>query len=64
MQLPNSIPLDERGVRRIADMVEPLPFSALYDGWSIAQGDAKEVGAALGGTATSLTFTARHRPMR
>jgi glyoxylase-like metal-dependent hydrolase (beta-lactamase superfamily II) len=40
---PNSIPLDERAVRHIADMVEPLPFSALYDGWTVTQGGAKEV---------------------
>lgn len=38
---PNSIPLDERAVRRIADVVEPLPFTALYDGWTIIEGDAK-----------------------
>jgi glyoxylase-like metal-dependent hydrolase (beta-lactamase superfamily II) len=40
---PNSIPLDERTVRHIADVVEPLPFSTLYDGWGVAEGDAKDV---------------------
>ncbi|PWT75962.1 MAG: MBL fold metallo-hydrolase [Chloroflexi bacterium] len=39
---PNSIPLDERAVRRIAGMVDSLPFTTLYDGWSVSQGDAKE----------------------
>ncbi len=39
---PNDIPLDERAVRRIADVVEPLPFTTLYDGWTVAQGDAKD----------------------
>ncbi len=40
---PNSIPLDERAVRRIVDVVEPLPFTVLYDGWTLTQGDGKEV---------------------
>jgi glyoxylase-like metal-dependent hydrolase (beta-lactamase superfamily II) len=40
---PNSIPLDERAVRRIAGMVEPLPFTTLYDGWTVTKGDAREV---------------------
>jgi glyoxylase-like metal-dependent hydrolase (beta-lactamase superfamily II) len=40
---PNSIPLDERAVQHIVDMVEPLPFSVLYDGWGVAEGDAKDV---------------------
>jgi len=24
-------------------MVEPLPYTVLYDGWTLTQGDAKEV---------------------
>jgi glyoxylase-like metal-dependent hydrolase (beta-lactamase superfamily II) len=40
---PNSIPLDERAVRRIADAVDPLPFTTLYDGWTVSRGDASEV---------------------
>jgi glyoxylase-like metal-dependent hydrolase (beta-lactamase superfamily II) len=40
---PNDIPLDERAVRHIADVVEPLPFSVLYDAWTVTRGDAKGV---------------------
>jgi glyoxylase-like metal-dependent hydrolase (beta-lactamase superfamily II) len=40
---PNDVPLDERAVRRIADTVEPLPFSVLYDGWTATQGEAKDI---------------------
>jgi glyoxylase-like metal-dependent hydrolase (beta-lactamase superfamily II) len=39
---PNDIPLDARTVRAIADVVEPLPFARLYDGWTTVTGDAKE----------------------
>jgi glyoxylase-like metal-dependent hydrolase (beta-lactamase superfamily II) len=39
---PNSIPLDEAAVQRIAAGVEPLPFAHLYDGWTSVTGDAKE----------------------
>ncbi len=38
---PNSIPLDEPAVRRIAASVEPLPFAQLHDGWTSVTGDAK-----------------------
>jgi hypothetical protein len=39
---PNDIPLDARTVRAIADVVEPLPFARLYDGWTAVTGDPKE----------------------
>jgi len=38
---PNSIPLDEAAVQRIAASVEPLPFAQLHDGWTSVTGDAK-----------------------
>ena len=40
---PNDVPLDERAVRHIADTIEPLPFSVLYDGWTVTQGEAKDI---------------------
>jgi glyoxylase-like metal-dependent hydrolase (beta-lactamase superfamily II) len=41
---PNDIPLNSQTVRAIADVVEPLPFARLYDGWTAVSGavDAKE----------------------
>ncbi len=41
---PNDIPLDARTVRAIAEVVEPLRFARLYDGWTAVSGtvDAKE----------------------
>ncbi len=39
---PNRIPLGERSIRRIVAGVEPLAFSRLFDGWTEAQGDARD----------------------
>lgn len=39
---PNDIPLDAGTVRAMAQVVEPLPFARLYDGWTAVTGHAKD----------------------